>query len=80
VLSQLVLCRKQLCGRYGALQIWLVIMVGGSRCMCWWFRGWFEFAMVGTIWEEEVEVRQEGYTVEMMFMFLYASFYSSRVL
>jgi len=48
--------------------------------MCWWFRGWFEFAMVGTIWEEEVEVRQDGYTVEMMFMFLYASFYSSRVL
>jgi len=51
-----------------------------GRSMCWWFRGWFEFAMVGTIWEEEVEVRQEGYTVEMMFMFLYASFYSSRVL
>jgi hypothetical protein len=35
--------------------------------------------MVGTIWEEEVEVRQDGYTVEMI-MFLYASFYSSRVL
>lgn len=36
--------------------------------------------MVGTIWEEEVEVRQKGYTDEMMFMFLYASFYLSRVL